>query len=546
MCRLKDTFDYHKKGILTILLSLMFIWSLFSVNWGSGLVHTGGKATVMQIVSSFLHPKITSDIIKLGLVSTWVTLAYAVAGMTVAFVFAFVFGILASGILAENELNRTISKGIFRGVLGFMRAIHELVWALLFVASVGLTPFAAIFALAIPYGGNLGRIYADILNDVPSEPIKALKASGATKLQLLIYGYLPMAKVDMISYTMYRLECAIRSSTIMSFVGLGGLGFQIQLSLQDLNYSEVWTFMFFLTALVALIDFWSNLFRNRIITLGELKRKFNFVKFSYVLAVVLIIGSWAFIFIADKADFFGLFTEKNFMFTKKFISGLLGVNEASPAFLNRESLINALKLTYETLQMSIMAIGFATIAMLITVIPAARNVADGTLTLTKKWYRWLPFGVIRFVYIFSRAVPELVWAMIIVFVFKPGILPGAIALAIHNFGILGKLCAEVIEDLDIRPVRNLASCGGNSSQMLFYGVIPMVMPKFITYILYRGEVILRTTIVVGFVGAGGLGQQFKLSMSYFKYTEITLILLCYLLLVVFADLLSEWSRKLSE
>lgn len=546
MNRIKDTLDYHKKGILTILLTLIFIWSLFSVNWGSELIHTGGKATMIKIFSSLLHPKITPSIIKLGFISTWRTLAYAVAGMTLAFIFAFVFGILASGILARNEISRKTSKGIFRGILGFMRAIHELIWAWLFVAAVGLTPFAAIFALAIPYGGNLGRIYADILNDVPKEPIKALKASGASNFQLLIYGYLPMAKVDMISYTMYRFECAIRSSTIMSFVGLGGLGFQIQLSLQDLNYSQVWTFMFFLTALVVLIDFWSNLFRSRLTKVVGTEKKVNFIKFSYVLALALIIGSWGFIFVADKADLLGLFTEKNIMYTKKFINRLLGVNEVSPAFLNMDSLTKALKLTYDTLQMSIMAIGFATIAMLITVIPAASNVADGTLTLTKKWYRWLLFGVIRFIYIFTRAVPELIWAMIIVFIFKPGIFPGALALAIHNFGILGKLCSEVIEDLDLRPVRNLASSGGSPSQMLFYGVIPMVMPKFITYILYRGEVIIRTTIVVGFVGTGGLGQQFKLSMSYFKYSEITLILLCYLLLVAFADLMSEGSRKLSE
>lgn len=387
---------------------------------------------------------------------------------------------------------------------------------------------------------------ADILNDVSKEPIKALKSSGASKLQLLIYGYLPLAKVDMISYTMYRFECAVRSSTIMSFVGLGGLGFQIQLSLQDLNYNEVWTFMFFLTALVVLIDLWSNVLRNKLISDNQGKRRVNFSKFSLILATIIIVGSWIFIVVVDKADFFGLFTEKNYMYTKKFINGLLGVGEANPAFLNGENWGKALKLTYDTLQMSVMAIGFATIAMLLTVIPAARNVADGTLTLRKKWYKWISFGVIRFVYIFSRAVPELVWAMIIVFIFKPGILPGAIALAIHNFGILGKLCAEVIEDLDLRSVRNIASSGGTPSQMLFYGVIPAAMPKFITYILYRGEVILRTTIVVGFVGAGGLGQQFKLSMSYFKYTEITLLLLCYLLLVILADLLSEGSRKLSE
>jgi phosphonate transport system permease protein len=546
MGRLKGTLNYHKKGILTIILILMFIWSLFSVNWGPEVIHPGGKATILQIGNSLLHPALSPKLIELGLIATWRTLAYAVAGMAVAFIIAFTFGVLASGILSEGELGRKTSKGIFRGILGFMRAIHELVWAWLFVAAVGLTPFAAIFALAIPYGGTLGRIYADILNDVPKEPIKALRSSGASKLQLLIYGYLPMAKVDMISYTMYRFECAVRSSTIMSFVGLGGLGFQIQLSLQDLNYNEVWTFMFFLTALVVLIDLWSNVLRNKLISNCEVKKSFNFNKFSFLLALVLIIGSWFFIVLVDKADFFGLFTEKNYMYTKKFINGLLGIGEASPAFLNKESWVRALKLTYDTLQMSIMAIGFATIAMLATVIPAARNVADGTLTLSKKWHRWFNFGIIRGVYIFSRSVPELVWAMIIVFIFKPGILSGALALAIHNYGILGKLCAEVIEDLDLRPVRNIASCGGSSVQMLFYGVIPTVMPKFITYILYRGEVILRTTIVVGFVGAGGLGQQFKLSMSYFKYTEVTLLLLCYLLLVLLADLMSEGSRKLSE
>jgi phosphonate transport system permease protein len=192
--------------------------------------------------------------------------------------------------------------------------------------------------------------------------------------------------------------------------------------------------------------------------------------------------------------------------------------------------------------MSIMAIGFSTVVMFLTVLPAARNVADGTLTLSKKWYSFLLFGLIRISYIFSRAIPELVWAMIVIFIFKPGILPGAIALALHNFGILGKLCAEVIEDTDSRPIRNLASAGAGRMQILLYGVLPSVLPQFLTYILYRWEVIMRTTIVVGFVGAGGLGQQFKLSMSFFHYTEITLLLVCYIVLVLIADFLSERSR----
>jgi ABC-type phosphate/phosphonate transport system permease subunit len=267
------------------------------------------------------------------------------------------------------------------------------------------------------------------------------------------------------------------------------------------------------------------------------KRRFSFISFSFILAFALLAGSWGYIFLGERASFFELFNKQNVEYAKKFFSGLFGLQEEHPAFTDKESWINAVKLTYETLQMSVMAIGFATIAALLTVLPAARNIADGTLTTSKRWYSWILFSIVRVIYIFSRAIPELVWAMVIVFILKPGILPGAIALALHNFGILGKLCSEVIEDTDSRPMRNLASSGASSSQILFYGIIPTVMPKFLTYILYRGEVIMRTSIIVGFVGAGGLGQQFKLSLSYFHYTEITLfsfvISFWYLLQILF-------------
>lgn len=222
---------------------------------------------------------------------------------------------------------------------------------------------------------------------------------------------------------------------------------------------------------------------------------------------------------------------------------MFGLGDESPAFFNGESWKAAISLTYDTLRMSIMAIGFSTVLMFLTVLPAARNVANGKLTLTRRWYNWVSFAVIRVGYILSRAIPELVWAMMIIFIFKPGILPGAIALALHNFGILGKLCAEVVEDLDARPIRHLASSGAGKGQILMYGVLPSVFPQFLTYILYRWEVIMRTTIIVGFVGAGGLGQQFKLSMSFFHYSDITLLLFCYILLVWAADFISEWARK---
>lgn len=266
MNKLTGIYEFHKRTILTIILLLVFIWSIMAVPWGEDLVHAGGGATIKQIVAAFFSPDLSSEIITLAISSAWITLAYAVTGMTVALLIAFVFGILSSGILNTGRTSKRLTKGIFRGFLGFIRSIHELVWAWMFVAAFGLSPYAAIFALGIPYGGMLGRIFADMLSDVSEEPIKALQAAGASKLQCLIYGYFPIVKTGFVSYTMYRLECAIRSSAIMSFVGLGGLGYQIQLSLDELNYHEVWTFMFFLILLVMIIDLWSNLLRRSMVS----------------------------------------------------------------------------------------------------------------------------------------------------------------------------------------------------------------------------------------------------------------------------------------
>lgn len=539
--------SFHQKNrlLLSIVLLAVFVWSMFSIKWNSDLYHSGGGTVILQILKGVVHPAFTPELAVLGFQSAWITLAYAVAGMSLAIIYAFITGILASGVMASRNISRLFSKIFFRGILGFTRSIHELVWAWLFVAAVGLSPYAAVFAIAIPYGGILGRIFADMLADVNEEPIKALRAAGASKLQALIYGYLPLVRADMVSYTMYRFECAIRSSAIMSFIGLGGLGYQIQLSLSDLKYDEVWLFVYYLITVVLLVDLWSSLIRKGLTHSGK-KGKFGSGYFSAIIGLILIIGSWGYIAAGENTHLFELLSNQNLEFAGKFFGGLIGLNDAHPAFFDSKSWTEALKLTVETLQMSIMAIGFATIAAFLTVIPAARNIANGTLTSAKKWYNWPLFGLVRIVYIFSRAVPELVWAMMIIFLFKPGILPGAVALALHNFGILGKLWAEVIEDMDPRPVRNLASSGASKAQLLFYGVIPAVMPRFLTYILYRWEVIMRTTIVVGFVGAGGLGMQFKLSMSYFQYTELTLLLICYMILVLIADFASESARKAAK
>ncbi len=218
------------------------------------------------MLHAFITPDLSNEVVSLALVSTWRTLAYAAAGMSLAVLLAFPLGVLASDALYDGSNLSRYRIHFFKQLLGFMRAIHELVWALLFVSANGLSPFSAIFALMIPYSGMLGRMWSNTLNDVNNKPIEALKSTGASQFQILFFGYLPMAAADMMSYTMYRFECAIRSSTIMSFVGLGGLGYQIQLSLADLEYREAWTFLYFLIGLVLIVDLWSNAIRKRMVT----------------------------------------------------------------------------------------------------------------------------------------------------------------------------------------------------------------------------------------------------------------------------------------
>lgn len=253
------------RGLLTALLVAAFLWSLLSVDWGSPLLHTGGLAAVVKLLGAMLQPDLSADLLQIGITATWRTLAYATAGVTLAVALAVPTGILASGVLARRPAVRFFTATGFRAVLGFLRAIHELVWAWLFVAALGLSPFAAILAIALPYAGILGRIFADMLNDIPEAPLRSLRSAGASEWQVLLYGRLPLTFPNMISYALYRYECGIRSAAIMSFVGLGGLGYQIQISLDDLQYRQVWTFVFFLIALVVTIDTWSGLIRKRLL-----------------------------------------------------------------------------------------------------------------------------------------------------------------------------------------------------------------------------------------------------------------------------------------
>ena len=128
--------------------------------WRDGFVRTGGLDVLARFATGMLSPDLSAGTLSRALHASWITVVYAVAGLTVALVIGLPLGVVASGVLASSALGRHASIAAARAVLGWMRAVHELVWAWLFVVAIGLSPFAAVFAIGIPYAGILGRIYA--------------------------------------------------------------------------------------------------------------------------------------------------------------------------------------------------------------------------------------------------------------------------------------------------------------------------------------------------------------------------------------------------
>jgi phosphonate transport system permease protein len=142
-----------------------------------------------------------------------------------------------------------------------------------------------------------------------------------------------------------------------------------------------------------------------------------------------------------------------------------------------------------------------------------------------------------------RTVPHIIWALIFVFAVGLGPFPGVLALGLHTGGVLGKLFAEVVEDVETQPLEALQAAGAGRVQIFFYGILPRVLPQFLAYCLYRWEVNIREAIILGYVGAGGLGQQIQIAISLFLENKLLTLILAIYVMVTLVDYLSACLRR---
>jgi len=213
-----------------------------------------------QFLRSFWPPAHDADFLMMVLRESWRTVAIATAGLSLALLIAVPATLVSTRVLSLSALSGRMAGGPFwlrqavRWALIVLRSVPELVWALVFVRVVGLGPTAGVLAIALTYGGMLGKVYGEILESGEAHATETLLRNGASRLQAFCYGLLPQNAAELTSYTVYRWECAIRSSVVLGFVGAGGLGQQLDGSMKLFNGGEVLSMLLVFVLLVALAD----------------------------------------------------------------------------------------------------------------------------------------------------------------------------------------------------------------------------------------------------------------------------------------------------
>ena len=222
----------------------------------------------LHFLGDFFPPKLEPGFLLLVARETWRTVAIATAGIVLALGWAIPLALIASRTLSISALSGRMAvmpavvRQAVRWLLMLLRSVPELIWALIFVRVVGLGPTSGVLAIALTYAGMLGKVYAEILESSDAQPTQNLLRNGSGRLQSFFYGLLPQSATELTSYTVYRWECAIRSSAVLGFVGAGGLGQQMDASMKMFNGSEVATMLLVFMALVWLADRASSLLRK--------------------------------------------------------------------------------------------------------------------------------------------------------------------------------------------------------------------------------------------------------------------------------------------
>ena len=257
-------------------LAALLLAAIWQPRWPTD----GGWALAGEMLSAGLKPAWTPEDLDLGaateggdpspsvlfdaLQAARRTVTFALAACSLALLWGLPLGLLASRALWQL-VGRCpgFCRRAARMLSAALRSVHELLWAVVLLAALGLSNSTAVLAMAIPFTGIFAKVFSELLDEAPRQATGALSAAGAAPIPLVLWALVPSALPDLAAYTLYRLDCALRSSAVLGFFGFPTLGYHVAVAFENLHYREMWTHLYVLFALVAGLELWSASLRRR-------------------------------------------------------------------------------------------------------------------------------------------------------------------------------------------------------------------------------------------------------------------------------------------
>jgi phosphonate transport system permease protein len=391
---------------------------------------------------------------------------------------------------------------IVQAVCAFIRAIHELFWALIFLQFFGLHPITGVLAIALPYAAIFARVFSEILEEGDQRAVNALPA-GSGVISTFWYARVPDVWAHLISYISYRFECGMRSSAVLGFVGMPTLGFYLESAYGEGQYGEVGMLLLIFLVTIASLRFWV---RPKLVIL-------------YLLAAPFFLGTGLPIVWGNATRFI---TEDIIPVPLRNGEGIAGLGPWLSDLLWHQAL-PGIGTTIVLTQIALVGTGI--IALLSFPLISRQFVSrSGELA----GHSLLVIG---------RSVPEYLLAYILLQLWGPSMLPAVVALAIHNGTIIGHLIGRQSSELKLRP----DAVGGFNRYI--YEVVPRLYRSFLAFLLYRWEIIMRETAILGILGITTLGFYVDSAIQELRFDRAMILILITALLNIAVDSLARAIRR---
>lgn len=454
---------------------------------------TAGIASPLGWLSAPFLPDLSPGYLGALVIPVLDTFALAAGSMLIACAIGLPLGLIIA--------TRAPGTRFLYEILIGLRAIPDLTLAILCVVIFGIGPAAGLMALAVFYTAMIGKVSADLFLSAEPGPLDALRATGAPRLAIAVFGLIPLKLGDLLTHGAYSFECAIRAAVIVGAVGAGGLGTELVGTLNTLDYRRTVTLILVLIVIMRLTDLagWQARRTPRL--------------------VLLLI----------PAGLAALWIYRPHLIALGHAIATFG--EMFPPRLSAEAVAHLPRLFGETLLIA----GGGTLLGIALALPlglaSARNMMPRSVaTLVRSGLEAL------------RAVPEVVWGLVMVSLISVGPSAGIVALGLHSGGVLGKLYAESFENVRVAPVRAIEATGATGLAVACFAIIPLAWAPMTVHTLFRLEWNLRAATVVGMIGAGGIGGALYDAQQLFFYKEMMAYLLLTWVITSASDFLGRRTR----